>query len=73
MVLVAALLLVARNLVGHSIVSIAAQSVTAGIIYAAVFVLFAISKEDRQWYIAKIKQLTRRRPRVAVTAYQSGD
>jgi O-antigen/teichoic acid export membrane protein len=73
MTLVAALLLVTRNLVGHSLVSIAAQSVTAGLLYAVIFIRFALSKEDRQWYIAKFKQLTRRRPRVAVTAYQSGD
>jgi O-antigen/teichoic acid export membrane protein len=73
MALVAAPLLATRNLVGNSVVSIAAQSITAGLLYALIFIRFAINREDRQWYLTKIKLLTRRRPRVAVTAYQSGD
>jgi O-antigen/teichoic acid export membrane protein len=72
MALVASLLMVTRNLAEHSLQSIAAQSVLAGLLYALILVRFAISREDRQWYLNKIKHLIRRRG-TAGTVYQAGD
>jgi O-antigen/teichoic acid export membrane protein len=72
MILVAALLLFTRDLAGHSLQFIAAQSILAGLLYALILIRFAISREDRQWYLTKIKHLIRR-PRAAETVYQAGD
>jgi hypothetical protein len=69
---VAALLAFTRDLAGHSLQSIAVQSILAGLLYALILIRFAISGEDRQWYLTKIKHLIRR-PRAAETVYQAGD
>ncbi len=62
---VALLLLFTRNLVGASLPAVAAQAVVAGSLYAIIFLRLAISRDERDWYFGKIKQIVRR-PRAAV-------
>jgi O-antigen/teichoic acid export membrane protein len=65
--LMAAFLLVSSRFAGNSPVSIAIQSMAAGVLYAAIFLWLAIGREERLWYLAKSRQLLRR-PRVAQAA-----
>ena len=60
LVVMAAFLAVTRNLASANLLAIAVQAITAGLIYLAVFLMFAIASEERQWYIAKIRDLLRR-------------
>ncbi|HKG23370.1 MAG TPA: oligosaccharide flippase family protein [Blastocatellia bacterium] len=65
--LMAAFLVVSSRFAGNSPVSIALQSVAAGVLYAAIFLWLAIGREERLWYLAKSRQLLRR-PRVTQAA-----
>ncbi|MFL6213178.1 MAG: oligosaccharide flippase family protein [Blastocatellia bacterium] len=46
-----------RNLFGANLIYIALQCIAAGLVYALVFLLFAIRHDERQWYADKIRQL----------------
>ena len=61
----ASFLAITRNVAGPSLAAIALQSITAGLIYLAVFMMFAIDREERQWYISKARQLVKRQNAVA--------
>jgi len=37
------------------------QAMVAAVIYAGLFLLFAISREERDWYFSKVKEIFRRR------------
>jgi O-antigen/teichoic acid export membrane protein len=56
----AAFLVLSRNVAGVSLAAIAFQAVTAGLIYLAVFLLLAIDRQERQWYLSKLRQLIKR-------------
>lgn len=58
--LMAGFLAVSSRFAGGGPVSIAAQSVTAGLLYAAMFLWLAIGREERLWYLTKMRQLLRR-------------
>jgi len=60
LIVMASFLAVTRNLAGANLVSIAIQAITAGLIYLTIFLMFAIGSEERQWYIAKIRDLLKR-------------
>lgn len=60
-----ALLAVTRNLAGTGILIIAIQATVALILYICIFLGFAISAEERHWYLGKLSQLSGRRSRVA--------
>lgn len=65
-VLVALMLVFSRAYIGNSKVVLLVQAGLGGLLYLAVFLRFAISNGERQWYLSKMKQLRRRRqPRVA--------
>jgi O-antigen/teichoic acid export membrane protein len=55
--LMALMLAATRNVFGANLFYIALQSVAAGGVYALIFLLFAIRREERQWYIDKIRRL----------------
>jgi O-antigen/teichoic acid export membrane protein len=55
--LMALMLAATRNVFGANLFYIALQSVAAGGIYALIFLLFAIRREERQWYVDKIRRL----------------
>ena len=57
-----------RNLFGANLVYIALQSVVAGLVYALVFLLFAIRRDERRWYADKIRQLFGRKQAAAAEA-----
>jgi O-antigen/teichoic acid export membrane protein len=57
-----------RNLFGANLVYIALQSIVAGALYALVFLLFAIRRDERQWYADKIRQLFGRKQTAAAEA-----
>jgi hypothetical protein len=59
------LLAVTRNFIGASLPAIAMQAVLAGSVYALVFLRLAIGREERHWYLNKVRQILRR-PREAV-------
>jgi O-antigen/teichoic acid export membrane protein len=61
------LLAVTRNLMGASLPAIAIQAIVAGSVYALVFLWLAIGRDERLWYLNKVKQMLRR-PREAVAA-----
>jgi O-antigen/teichoic acid export membrane protein len=65
-VIMAGFLAVTRNVASVSLFTIALQAATAGLIYLAVFMMFAIDRRERQWYFAKARQLMRRPNEVAV-------
>lgn len=57
-VLLMALLLAAtRNLFGTNLIYIALQSVVAGGVYALIFLMFALRRDERQWYTGKFRRL----------------
>jgi O-antigen/teichoic acid export membrane protein len=57
-----------RNLFGANLVYIALQSVVAGLVYVLVFLLFAIRRDERQWYADKVRQLFGRKQAAAAEA-----
>lgn len=63
-IVMAAFLALTRNLVSVNIAAIALQAIIAGLLYLVVFLVLAISSEERQWYITKAKRLVKR-PRAA--------
>jgi O-antigen/teichoic acid export membrane protein len=66
-IVMASFLAITRNLGSTNLAAIALQSITAGLIYLAVFLAFAIDREERQWYVNKVRQLVKR-PRAATIA-----
>ena len=59
-IIMAAFLAATRSFVSVSLPTIAIQSAIAGVIYLAVFLLFAIGHDERHWYAAKVRLLIRR-------------
>lgn len=59
-VVMASFLAVTRNFFPVNLAAIALQAITAGLIYLAVFLMVAIDREDRQWYVAKVRDLLKR-------------
>jgi hypothetical protein len=60
LVVMASFLAITRNFFAANLPAIGLQAVTAALIYLAVFLLVAIDREDRQWYVAKARELLRR-------------
>ncbi|HSE97221.1 MAG TPA: oligosaccharide flippase family protein [Blastocatellia bacterium] len=58
--LMAAFLLISRELSGTGLAWIAVEAIAAGILYVAVFLGLAIRREERHWYLNKSRQLFRR-------------
>lgn len=56
----ASLLAITRNLVSVNLMAIALQAIIAGIVYLAVFLTLAIGRREREWYVAKARQLVGR-------------
>jgi hypothetical protein len=56
----ASFLAITRNYFPLNLAAIALQAITAGLIYLAVFLMVAIDREDRQWYVAKVRDLLKR-------------
>jgi O-antigen/teichoic acid export membrane protein len=54
--------LLTRGSIAGSWGLIVLQSLVAAIIYAGLFLLFAISRNERDWYFNKVKEVFRRRP-----------
>jgi O-antigen/teichoic acid export membrane protein len=68
-VIVMALVLAAtRSRFGANLFAIALESLAAGGIYALIFVLGALRREERQWYIDKLRRLLGRNRAAAVEA-----
>ena len=61
--------LLTRSRIEGSWSLIVGQSLVAAMIYAALFLSFAISRNERDWYFNKVKEVLRRRP---VTMAQPG-
>jgi O-antigen/teichoic acid export membrane protein len=59
-VVMASVLAITRNIVNVNLPAIAGEAIVAGFIYLAVFLMLAIDREERRWYIAKLKQLLKR-------------
>jgi len=55
--LMALMLAASRNLFGANLIYIALQSVAAGGIYALIFLMFALRREERHWYTEKLRRL----------------
>lgn len=66
-VIMASFLAITRNLASANLAAIALQAITAGLIYVAIFLMLAIDREERQWYLAKARQLIKR-PSAAAAA-----
>ncbi|HKP14383.1 MAG TPA: oligosaccharide flippase family protein [Blastocatellia bacterium] len=64
----ALMLAATRNLFGANLIYVGLQSAAAGLVYAAVFLLFAIRRDERQWYADKIRQLFGRKQAAAAEA-----
>ena len=60
LVVMAGFLAITRNLASTSLPGIALQATSAGLIYLAVFLMLAIDREERHWYLAKVRDLLRR-------------
>jgi O-antigen/teichoic acid export membrane protein len=58
---VVVLLAATRSVVGAGLFGVAAQALAAGVLYSVVFLLFAISHDEREWYIDKVKGFASRR------------
>jgi O-antigen/teichoic acid export membrane protein len=56
----AGFLAITRNLAGVTLAVIALKAISAGLIYLGVFLMFAIDREERLWYFAKLKDLLKR-------------
>jgi O-antigen/teichoic acid export membrane protein len=66
-VAMALFLAITRNVASTNLAAIALQAITGGLIYLAVFLMLAIDREERQWYINKTRQLLKRQSATAVT------
>jgi O-antigen/teichoic acid export membrane protein len=60
LIVMAGFLAVTRNLAGVNLAAIALQAISAGLLYLAVFLMLAIDRDERQWYLAKARDLLRR-------------
>lgn len=60
-IVMAAFVLVTRGRTAGSWSLLVAQAMLAALIYAALFLLFAISRSERDWYFNKVKEVFRRR------------
>ena len=58
-IVMVAFLAITRNFANSNLAMIALQAITAGLLYLAVFLMLAITREERQWYIAKARRLLR--------------
>ena len=56
----AVFLAVTRNLMNMNLAAIALLSVIGGVIYLAVFLMLAIDRTERLWYLTKALQLIKR-------------
>lgn len=59
---VAAALALTRHISSGTFLAVALQAVAAGVLYLTLFFAFAIGRKDRTYYIAKVMELTGRRP-----------
>ena len=50
-------LVLSRRFLGPGFLSVAAQAVSAGLIYAILFLSLAIGRTERDWYMAKVRQV----------------
>jgi O-antigen/teichoic acid export membrane protein len=55
--LMALMLAATRNLFGANLIYIALQSIAAGGVYALIFLMFALRREERRWYTDKLRRL----------------
>lgn len=53
-------LAITRNIAGINLAAIALQAIAAGAIYLGFFLMLAIDRNERQWYLNKARQLWRR-------------
>ena len=60
LVVMASFLVITRSIASANLVAIAVQSITGGLIYLTVFLMLAIDSEERQWYVAKVRDLVKR-------------
>jgi O-antigen/teichoic acid export membrane protein len=60
LIVMAGFLAITRNLASANIAAIALQAITGGIIYLAVFLMLAIDREERHWYLSKVRDLLKR-------------
>jgi O-antigen/teichoic acid export membrane protein len=67
-VLVVALLAGTRHFVPVSLVGVIAHLAAGGLLYAAIFFLFGLDRQERQWFSAAINQVVRRRSERLATA-----
>ena len=51
-----------RHVSSGTFLAVAVQAIAAGVLYLALFLTFAIGRKDRTYYIAKVLELTGRRP-----------
>jgi O-antigen/teichoic acid export membrane protein len=63
-VVMAAFLAITRTVLSGNLVAIALQAIVGGFIYLGVFLMLAIGRDEREWYLTKAKRLLNR-PRVA--------
>jgi len=59
---IAAALALTRHISSGTFLAVAMQAIGAGVLYLALFFMFAISRTERTYYIAKLLELTGRRP-----------
>jgi hypothetical protein len=50
-------LIVTRNLAASSLFAVFVQAIGAALIYAGLFLSLAIGSAEREWYVAKIRQV----------------
>jgi len=53
----AVFLVLSRRFLAHGFISVAVQSMSAGLIYAILFLSLAIGRTERDWYLTKIRQV----------------
>jgi hypothetical protein len=51
-----------RHISSGTFLAVAVQAIAAGMLYLLLFFAFAIGRKDRTYYIAKVLELTGRRP-----------
>jgi O-antigen/teichoic acid export membrane protein len=54
-------LMITRSFAGGGLIFVAGQAITAGFIYLAIFMWLATDRDERQWYLSKVKLLLPRR------------
>lgn len=59
---VSGLLALARDLPSGTLLAVALQAITAGLLYLLLFFGVAVGRKDRRYYFAKVLELTGRRP-----------